>query len=139
MEIVNKKLRSVLLIILLLISIASYSQSLSYRTTAFTCNIYNSSTLRWSGWNEWESSDMLLVIDIDTDIVTIYSPVIQVYRIYKFEKNYYDSDGDLNMVFRFIDQDNDLGILRLMQRVSGESEVYIEFSNVRWCYRVLRL
>lgn len=126
-----------LILIFLLMGISSYSQTLHYRTVAFSINSYN--TISWSGWSEWEESDMLLTINFDTDVVTIYSPITQVYYIYKFISTYYDSDGDFHMVFKFIDQDKDTGILRLLQRKSGESEVYIEFRNVKWCYRIIKL
>lgn len=128
-----------LILIFLLMGISSYSQTLHYRTVAFSTNSYNTYTSSWSGWSEWESSDMLLTINFDTDVVTIYSPITQAYYIYKFISTYYDSDGDFHMVFKFIDQDKDTGILRLLQRKSGESEVYIEFRNVKWCYRIIKL
>lgn len=127
------------ILIFLLMGISSYSQTLHYRTVAFSTNSYNTYTSSWSGWSEWEESDMLLTMDLDTDIVTIYSPITQVYYLQKFVTSFYDSDGDFHIIIKFIDQDKDIGTLRLLQRKSGESEVYIEFGNIKFCYRVVTL
>lgn len=135
----NQMIKKLLLLLVVFISLPISSQVLRYKTVAYAANQYDYYTKKWSGWSSWEGSDMLLTIDLQNDIVTIYSPVTQVYKIYKAEESYYDSDKDLNMPFKFIDQDGDRGTLRLLQRATGSSEIYIEFSNVRWCYRVLKL
>lgn len=108
------------------------AQVLNFRTTAFT-------TKQYSSWAKWQNSDMLITMDFNNDIVTIYSPNTQIYKIYSAEGSYYDSDGDYHMDFKFIDQDGDRGTMTLMQRTNGASEIYIRFANVQWCYRVRRL
>lgn len=113
------------------------AQVLNFKTTGFSYKTKSGST--WTKWSSIQSSNMLLTIDMNSDIITVYSPEIQRYKVYSNEKNYYDSDGDYNMVFKFIDQDGDYGTMSLIQRVSGHSEVYIRFSNVQWCYRVIRI
>lgn len=126
-------MKKFIILLLLFVSIPTFGQVLTYNTTAYASKVNGQS------WSAWQSSDMRLVIDMNNDIVTIYSPHIQIYSIYQNVSNYYDSDGDCNMVFRFRDQDGDYGTLRLLQRLNGASEVYIEFSNIRWCYRVIRI
>lgn len=134
-----KYIKILLCVILLSINIGAFSQVFNFRTTMFSINEYNNYTQEWNGWSIWEYSNLLLVIDLDTDIITIYSPVIQIYKIYEFTKTFIDSDGDTHIIYRFIDQDGDYGTLKLLQRLSGSSEVYIEFSNIAWCYKVSRL
>lgn len=133
------KIKYLLAALFLICSISSFGQILKFRTTAFASNSYNYYTQRWTGWSSWENSDMLLTINLNNDVVTIYSPKTQIYSIYDFDGEFYDSDGDYNMVFWFIDQDYDKGKMKLLQRTSGASEVYIEFSDLRWCYRVVRI
>lgn len=135
----KQTIKTLLLILVLFISLPISSQILKYKTVAYATNQYNYYTKKWSGWSSWEDSSMLLTMDLQNDIVTIYSPVTQVYKIYKAEESYYDADKDLNIPFKFIDQDGDRGTLKLLQRASGSSEVYIEFLNVRWCYRVIKI
>lgn len=140
MEIVkNRMITKLVILLLLFVSLPATAQVIKFRTAAYAENKYNYYTQKWSGWSDWEKSNMLLTIDLQNDLVTIYSPVTQVYRIYKAEESYYDSDGDFNLPFKFIDQDGDKGTLKLLQRTSGSFEIYIEFLNVRWCYRVIRL
>lgn len=140
MEIVkNQMITKLVMLLLLFVSLPATAQVIKFRTAAYAENKYNYYTQKWSGWSDWEKSNMLLTIDLQNDLVTIYSPVTQVYRIYKAEESYYDSDGDFNLPFKFIDQDGDKGTLKLLQRTSGSFEIYIEFLNVRWCYRVIRL
>lgn len=135
----NQIIKKLVLLVLLFVSVTTSAQVIKFRTVAYAENKYNYYTQKWSGWSDWEKSNMLLTFDLKNDRITVYSPVTQIYRIYKAEESYYDSDGDFNMPFRFIDQDGDNGVLKLLQRVSGSSEIYIEFLNVRWCYKVIKL
>lgn len=135
----NQIIKKLVLLVLLFVSMTTSAQVIKFRTVAYAENKYNYYTQKWSGWSDWEKSNMLLTFDLKNDCITVYSPVTQIYRIYKAEESYYDSDGDFNMPFRFIDQDGDNGVLKLLQRVSGSSEIYIEFLNVRWCYKVIKL
>lgn len=125
------------MMLILLGTCAVNAQVLNFKTTGFSYKYKDGYS--WTNWSALEKSNMSLTIDMNNDIVTIYSPNVQVYGIYSHEGNYYDSDGDYNMVFKFIDQDGDYGTMSLIQRVNGHSEVYIRFSNIQWCYRVIRL
>lgn len=135
----NQIIKKLVLLVLLFVSMTTSAQVIKFRTVAYAENKYNYYTQKWSGWSDWEKSNMLLTFDLKNDRIIVYSPVTQIYRIYKAEESYYDSDGNFNMPFRFIDQDGDNGVLKLLQRVSGSSEIYIEFLNVRWCYKVIKL
>lgn len=108
------------------------AQIQQFRTQAFT---YKQENYEWA---DWESSDILVEFDFDTDIVAIYSPVPQYYKIISQPSSGYDSDGEGYITFSFIDQDGDRGTMKLMVRKDGRSEIYIIFSNVTWCYTVRR-
>ena len=81
---------------------------------------------------------MNIIINLNTDVVTIYSPRTQVYRIYEYSGTTRDSDGDVTATFYFYDQDNDRGTMRLVIRANGQSQLYIDFANVMWAYDVYR-
>lgn len=138
MEHVNV-LKRVIILLFLCISLPLSAQVIKFKTVAFAEKQYDYYTQSWSSWSDWSQSDMLLTIDLQNDLVTIYSPKIQAYKVYEGGENYYDGDGDLHNLFKFVDQDGDRGTMRLLQRTSGSSEIYIEFSNIKWCYRVVRL
>lgn len=140
MELVkNQMIKKLLLLVFLFMGVSVSAQVIKFRTVAYSENRYDFNLQRWNGWSDWEKSNMLLTVDLQNDVIKVYSPTPQVYKVYESGESYYDSDGDLNMLFNFIDQDYDKGVVRLLQRRSGSSEIYIEFLNVRWCYRVLRL
>lgn len=130
-----KKIISIL--ILGLITFTASSQVLSFRTTSYT-----SKTKNYYGWTDWsptQSSNMILTINLDSDVIKIYSPTTQIYCITSYDGSYVDNDGDVVIRFSFIDQDGDYGHMRLMQRTSGKSEIYIDFSNIIWVYSVVRI
>lgn len=133
------KLKYLIVLILLMTSFNLFSQTINYRTTLYSYKEINEYTLSWGEWSSFERSNMLITFDLNSDVVTVYSPAIQVYSIVEHVGDYYDSDNDYHMVFKFIDQDNDIGYLRLLQRTNGVSEIYIEFSNIKWCYRITRI
>ena len=126
-----------ILLLLGIVSLTAFSQVINFETTSYTYKTYNGYS--WSKWAPYERSSMLLTMDVDRDLVIIYSPNTQIYRIVDYSGAYTDNDGDATMEFKFIDQDGDRGTMRLMQRTSGKSEVYIQFANIIWVYSVIRL
>lgn len=121
---------------MLFCSIPAIAQTYYYKATAFTCDIVSNGY--WSGWSDWEPSNVRITIDLSEDVVVIYSPVTQIYQVYSNTCNGYDYEGNYQMIFKFIDQDNDYGTMRLVVRTTGRSEIYIEFADVKWCYNVIR-
>lgn len=124
-------------LISLLIFIGNLSvnaQTYYYRTFQFAYKQTN-----WSNWTDWQNSDMLVTINFNSDVVTIYSPTTQVYRITQYVRNYTDNSGGKQAEFRFIDQDNDRGTMRLRIERNGNSQMYIEFADVIWVYNLRRI
>lgn len=117
--------------------IGASAQVHTFRTTGY----YEKHKYSW-GWGNWtgrQDSNMTLTINYNTDVVTIYSPKTQVYRIYRYGGTYKDNDGDVTAEFKFYDQDGDRGTMRLVIRNStGKSQIYIDFANVCWAYDVVR-
>lgn len=134
-----ENVKRLFIVLLIVITMPVSAQVIQFKTTAYTENRYNYTSKKWTGWGSWKSSNMLLTMDLQNDIIIIYSPKIQMYKIYEAMEGYYDSDGDYNWILKFIDQDNDRGAIRLLQRKSGASEFYVEFLNIKWCYRVRRI
>ena len=113
--------RLLLILVTAFITLSASSQIQQYRTQAFSYKQQN------YDWSDWEESNMLVIFDFSTDIVTIYSPTTQYYQIISQPQSGYDSDGEGYVKFRFIDQDGDQGTLKLMIR------------NITWCYVVRRI
>lgn len=131
-------MKKYLLILLCFISISGYAQVQWYRTTQYAeATIINNRYY----WGDWESSNMRLCIDVDNDQIIVYSPRIQIYQVYGVYNNgqpYVDDSGGTNIKFYVIDQDYDRGNIRLRVEKNGNSQIYIDFSNVAWVYNVVR-
>ena len=126
-----------ILLFTLLIGLEAYSQIYTYRTTDYAYKKTNSSG-QWMQWSDWQDSNMRVVINFNTDVVTIYSPTTQRYNITKFIRNFTDNSGGKQVEFAFIDQDGDKGHMRLRIETNGNSQIYIEFNNIMWVYNVRR-
>ena len=106
-----------------------------YKTTSFAeAKIYNGKYY----WGDWQSSDMVLTINLNTDVITIYSLKTQIYKVYKTGDVFTDNKGGRQVTFYVIDQDYDKGTVRLRIESNGNSQVYIDFLNCAWCYNVIR-
>lgn len=117
----------------------SFGEQLWYRTTGFKqAAVYNGS-YNWP--SQWEPSNINICIDTDNDMVTIYSPRTQVYAIYESYNNgnaYRDSGGGQTVKFYAVDHDYDKCTIRLRVESNGNSQIYVDFSNVAWVYNVRR-
>lgn len=114
------------------------AQTYAYRTTAFAMKQINSYG-NWSNWSDWEKSDMLITINLDTDVIKIYSPMTQIYQIIKYVGSYQDSSGGTQVEYKFVDQDDDIGTLRLRKERNGNIQIYVDFSNIMWVYNVVKI
>lgn len=113
------------------------AQTTWYRATQFAeAAVYNGNYI----WSDWYSSSVKLKIDWDNDIVVIYSPKTQAYVITSVVRTLHtDSKGGKEAEFRVVDQDGDKGKLRLRFDPYGNSQIYIDFSNVAWVYTVVKM
>ena len=89
-------------------------------------------------WSPWYQCQVRIIINLNTDVVDIYSRSPQHYMIIGLGQEGYDNDGGYQVVYPVVDQDGDIGSLRLRIEASGNSQLYIDFSNVAWVYNVIR-
>ena len=127
--------RFLMIFALLLSIVAANAQVQYYRSTAYAqANVYNGRYV----WSDWQSSNMTITINLNTDMITIYSPRTQIYRVVSAVDAYNDSNGGRQVSFKVIDQDGDRGTIRLRIESNGNSQIYVDFSNVAWVYNVVR-
>lgn len=127
--------RFLMIFALLLSIVAANAQVQYYRSTAYAqANVYNGCYV----WSDWQSSNMTITINLNTDMITIYSPRTQIYRVVSAGDAYNDSNGGRQVSFKVIDQDGDRGTIRLRIESNGNSQIYVDFSNVAWVYNVVR-
>ena len=130
-------MKKILMLLFACIAITVQAQVLSYRTTAFYSS--ENTSYGWTTWSSPQSSNIYMQIDWDNALVYIDSNYRQLYQIVKVTGRYRDSDNSEICEMKVIDQDGDRGTMKLAIRPNGKSQIYIIFSNVRWCYDVVRL
>ena len=113
------------------------AQTYYYRTTGFAIKYYNGYS--WGDWSNWQQSSMKMKIDLDNDIIVIYSNKTQIYKVIENSGTYTDESGGQQVKFYIIDQDNDYGYIRLRIERNGNSQIYLDFADVMWVYNVIRI
>lgn len=134
-------MKRLLLVLLLLCSIPVYSQIQWYKTTSMAIKYkrYNSyyGQYYWTDWSDWERCVLNVKFDLNSDQIIIYSNKTQIYTVLYTEDQPRDNSGS-QIRFKIIDQDNDIGYLRLRIENNGNSQIYIDFNDVMWVYNVYR-
>lgn len=125
--------RLLTLLVGLIIGISAFSQ-----TVWFTAFQFAYRETDWSSWSPWQTCNIDVKFDYDTDQIIIYSRVTQVYQVYTYDGEKTDYDGGEQVQFGVIDQDNDRGKIRLRVERNGNSQIYVDFLNVHWVYNVRR-
>ena len=121
------------ILMLFLFSITSFAQVINFRATSFAIKEIG---YQWSDWNR---CNILITFNLKTDKVVIYSNSIQVYKVLTQGQNFIDESGGEQVKYRVIDQDDDLGSMRLRVERNGNSQIYIDFADVSWVYNVIRI
>ncbi len=113
------------------------AQTYYYRTTGFAIKYQTS--YGWTDWSDWQRSSMKMKIDLDDDMIVIYSDKVQIYRVIEHSGTYTDESGGKQTKFFIVDQDNDYGYIRLRIERNGNSQIYVDFADVMWVYNVVRI
>lgn len=109
-----------------------------YKTTAFASQTYNYYVQTWNNWTSWQESNMNIKFDLSNDIIVIYSPQVQVYSVFNVGTTYTDTGGGQQIKFNARDGDGDRADIRLRIEKNGNSQIYVDYADVRWVYNVIR-
>lgn len=90
------------------------AQTYWYKTTSFAYRQVVG--YGWSDWTPWEPTDMYILIDLDRDIIKVFSSVIQIYFVWAMTKP-----------------------TPTRRVVNKYSQIYVDFSDVMWVYNVIRI
>ena len=121
------------IVIALLTTIPSIAQTINFKATSVA--------IKETGyqWTDWQKCNILITFNLKTDKVVIYSKSIQVYKVLTQGESFIDGSGGEQVKYRVIDQDDDLGSMRLRVETNGNSQIYIDFADVSWVYNVIRI
>ena len=121
------------IILALFMSIPSFSQIINFKATSVAIKEIGYK------WSDWKKCDILITFNLRTDKVVIYSRSIQIYKVLTQGQSYIDESGGEQVKYDVIDQDDDLGDMRLRVERNGNSQIYIDFADVSWVYNVIRI
>ena len=109
-----------------------------YKTTAFASQTYNYYAQTWNNWTPWQDSNMNIKFDLANDVIVVYSPQIQVYTVFSVGSAYTDKSGGQQVKFLARDGDGDRVDIRLRIEKNGNSQIYVDYADMRWVYNVIR-
>jgi hypothetical protein len=121
------------IVMALCFTVPSFSQIIKFKATSVA---FKEVGYRWS---DWQKCNILITFNLGTDKVVIYSQSIQVYKVLTQGQEFVDESGGQQVKYDVIDQDDDLGDLRLRVERNGNSQIYIDFADVSWVYNVVRI
>lgn len=128
---VKKIILGILLMFIFMTS--SFSQVINFKATSVAIKEVGYK------WSDWKKCDILITFNLRTDKVIIYSKSIQIYKVLTQGQSYIDESGGEQVKYDVIDQDDDLGDMRLRVERNGNSQIYIDFADVSWVYNVVRI
>ncbi len=119
------------LFLLILIPIIGVCNTVYYQSNEFAFKIVG------GYWSDWEESSILISIDTDRDLIIVHTNQPQRYKIIEYMGEYEDNKGGYQIRFKVIDQDGDIGIVRIRRQANGVAQLYIEYSDIMWVYSKL--
>ncbi len=115
-------MRKIMMVFAFLLAVTGTdAQTYKFKTTAFAYKTLGS--YGWSRWTDWERTSMLVVINADRDVITVYSQDPQEYDIVDYQGEETDSNGKS---IRY------LCVLR--KQYDGSIQLYVDFNNIMWVY-----
>ena len=132
-----KKFIFTLMLMLSMCVTSAVAQTYWYQATGFSYR--QVSYGQWTPWAAWEASSVKISIDVDRDLIKIFSPMTQIYFVTNYDGSFTDSSGGRQIQYSVIDQDRDTGKIRLRIERNGNSQLYVDFSDVMWVYNVVRI
>ncbi len=124
-----------LFLLIMFCSTLTLAEDLSVRTTAFTMKAKINS--KWSDWLTPEPSNLLINIDVNSRVITIYSQEIQYYGVREClitELNL----GEYSLtMFKVVNTSNEVGDFIVLNKRDGTSNFLFIFDNLIILYNVI--
>lgn len=124
------------LLILLVVALSSVAEVLKYKATAFAFKMYDYEREHWTDWTDWSDCNILVVVDSDKDLITIYSQQTQEYDIIEYLGEEEDTGGGVLAKFNCIDQDGSRCNVRVRVQHDGQLQLYVDYNDASWVYNV---
>ena len=94
----------------------------------------------WTNWSKWEKSDLTISMNLEENIVKVFSPKVQTYRIINHNEIEINESGIFIVPFKFVDNDGVHGTMRLQfsktDDYNDHTQLYFDYANIMWVYNL---
>ena len=133
-----KKIKIIVLFLFLVIGFQKLNaQVYKYIATGFSVMEKNEKD-NWGKWSDYQTTNMMIALDLDKRRIVVYSKEIQFYNIEKFQDKI-ENDDDLIFPFSCIDIDGEPFTISFITRKKQESrkQLYINQKDVILVYNII--
>lgn len=81
-----------------------FSQTYQFKTTGYSVSLKNPNNDQWTKWSKTQPTEILINLDRDKHRFIIYSEIIQLFNIVKYEEKVENAEGTSN---KYICVDNE--------------------------------
>ena len=118
------KILKYLLLILFLASASTYAQKYRFKTSSFMVSNKDKKG-NWGEWSKPEKSKMIVLLDMESHRIVVYSEVIQLFTILGYDDPKTNDEGSLD-TFHCVDNDGEKCILTIRtDNKSKQKQLYI--------------
>ena len=124
--------------VLFFLGVSVYGQVYKYR--AKECAIKTKDSYnRWTDWSDWQTCDILTVINFDKSKVTIYSKETQEFDVVETYPKEYNDKGEVVFKLFVIDRNGLRCNIRqvFVKSNTYHSQLYIDYSDVMYVYNLV--
>jgi len=133
-----KKIKIIFLVLFLTISVKKIeAQVYKFVATGFSV-MEKDEKDNWGKWSDYQTTNMMIALDLDKRRIVVYSKEIQFYNIEKFEEKI-ENDDDLIFPFSCIDIDGEPFTISFITRKKQEyrKQLYINQKDVILVYNIV--
>ncbi len=131
-------MKKLLLIIALLVGMAftAGAEALKYKSTDIAVRTTDDNG-NWGEWSDWEDCSVLVVINTDNDVISIYSSEPQEFDVYDAGEGFVkDAKDGQTWTLKCVDADGLRCEIRLRVQSNGQTQLYVDYSNLSVVYNI---
>jgi hypothetical protein len=133
-----KKFKLIVLLLFLIIGVQKMNaQVYKFVATGFSV-LEKEEKGNWGKWSDYETTNIVIALDLDKKRIVVYSKEIQFYNINKFDKKI-ENDDDLIFPFSCNDIDNEPFTISFITRKKQDNrkQLYINQKDVILVYNIV--
>lgn len=133
-------MKKFLLALLMFVGVATVAnaQVVKYRSTDFAIKTQRSNG-SWTEWSDWQSCQVLVVVNFNNSTVQIYSQETQEFDIIEKVSDWHnDGDGGQQFEVACVDKDGLRCNMRFRKQNDGQLQLYIDYRDCMYVYNIVQ-